>query len=387
MEHQTMFSSLRNGIQEFRASRIGFRAQEALQAGNFDECIALNLKALKMMEQIFGDIAQTIVYAWDLAEAYALYGRFEDAALYYRRVLEFVESNPSSDLADAIGLPIVASKLSEVLHEQGRDEEAEKLNEKLELIASTSEESLINTQEDLDYFVQYYYQHKHPALVSSAMSFLDKESEIPVETLMGGVTGFYGEVFRQNLDYLDKWIIEIDESSERGKQLFLNALWLSNTQKAKEYLHQKATEETGDVRISIDKFIESEPPDLKKLIPSNPAENDMLWGAFLAIGDPIYITNIIEAATEYNNRVDYLLFMVAATAKWSLVSNAQQHEIVHQTLENELDRFKGHKINIIQDILDKSQQPNGPNMVGEDIQQVLEEQKNNGIWLEYMENQ
>lgn len=382
-----MFSSLRNGIQEFRASRIGFRAQEALQAGNFDECIALNLKALKMMEQIFGDIAQTIVYAWDLAEAYALYGRFEDAALYYRRVLEFVESNPSSDLADAIGLPIVASKLSEVLHEQGRDEEAEKLNEKLELIASTSEESLINTQEDLDYFVQYYYQHKHPALVSSAMSFLDKESEIPVETLMGGVTGFYGEVFRQNLDYLDKWIIEIDESSERGKQLFLNALWLSNTQKAKEYLHQKATEETGDVRISIDKFIESEPPDLKKLIPSNPAENDMLWGAFLAIGDPIYITNIIEAATEYNNRVDYLLFMVAATAKWSLVSNAQQHEIVHQTLENELDRFKGHKINIIQDILDKSQQPNGPNMVGEDIQQVLEEQKNNGIWLEYMENQ
>jgi len=382
-----MFSSIRDAIQEYRASRIGFRAQEALQNGDFAECIAQNLKALKMMEQTFGDIAQTIVYAWDLAEAYALYGRYEDAELYYRRVLEFVESNPASDLSDVISLPYVVGKFSEVLREQGRADEVDKLHEKLELIASTSEESLINTQEDLDCFARYYYQNKHPALVSSAMSFIDKKSDVPVETLMGGVIGFYGEVFRRNPDYLGKWILEIDKFSERGKQLFLNALWLSNTQKAKEYLHKKATEETGEVRISMDKYIESVPPDLGKIVASNPAENDMLWGAFLAIGDPIYVRNIIKAATEYNNRVDYLLFMVAATAKWSLVSNAQQHEIVHQTLENELGRFEGNKRNIIQDILDNSQLPNGPSMIKEDIQQVLEEQKNNGIWLEYLKNQ
>jgi len=387
LECQVMFSLISEAIKEYRASRIGFRAQEALQAGDFAKCIELNLKALKIMEQTFGEIPQTIVYVWDLAEAYALYRRFEEAEPYYRRVLEFVETNPTSDLADTISIPIVVRRLSDALREQGRAGEIDKLNEKLELIVSASSESFINTQEDLDYFVQYYYQQKNPALVSSAMSFLDKKSEIPVETLMGGVVGFYGEVFRENPDYLDKWIIEINESSERGKQLFLNALWLSNTQKAKEYLNQKATEETGEARTAMDKFIQSDPPNLKKLVPSNPAENDMLWGAFLAIGDPIYVTNIIDAATEYDNRVDYLLFIVAATAKWSLVSNAQQHEIVHQTLENEMSRFEGNKRNIIQDILDKSQLPNGPSMIGEDIQKVLEEQKNKGIWLEYLENQ
>jgi hypothetical protein len=158
--------------------------------------------------------------------------------------------------------------------------------------------------------------------------------------------------------------MEIDGFSDRGQQLFLYALWLSGTPKAKEYLEQKACKATGDAKATILELCETAPPDLRETIPSNGVEEDMSWGAFLATGDPLFVTKIIAAAAE----------------------NAQQHEIVYRTLEQELTNYRAEKREIIQDIIDKAKLPTGPDILQEEIQQVLEEQKSKGTWLGLLGN-
>ena len=108
------------------------------------------------------------------------------------------------------------------------------------------------------------------------MSFLDNGSEMPAENLIGAVAGCYGEVFRDNPEHLVEWIKEIDGFTKCGQQLFYSALWLSNTQQAKEYFEQEVIEAADNARDPMHEFIESELPDLMKIVPSNPIEGDMM---------------------------------------------------------------------------------------------------------------
>ena len=241
--------------------------------------------------------------------------------------------------------------------------------------------SIIDTQEKLDLFSNDYYKHKNTVLVSSTMSFIDKGSDIPIKIISGAVSGFYSQVFRENPDKLGKWIKEINEFTERGQGLFLNALWISNVPEAKRYLEQRADAATGHIKAGLRELVESAPPNLNSVVPNNHIEGDMVWGAFLATGDPIYIVNIIEATAQYDNREDFNVFINAAIGKWSLAANAQQHEIVYRTLEEQLNKYDGKKKKIIQDIFQKAEMPSGPNIIMEEIDQVIAEQKRNGKWL------
>jgi len=375
-----MFATLKEAAQELRAFWLGKRAAKAMEEGDVAKSIKLMGQALRIMEKTFGDIPQTIIYAWDIAEFYAAAEQYEEAESHYQRVLEYVKLNPSSDLTGIPGIPIVIDSLSDVLREMGCENDAKQLYEQLDQIALESEHPLINTQDDLNIILTNYYKTKHVELISSAISFIDKDSEDPIENFYGAAAGFFGEVFRQNPDHLEKWLAEIAHFSERGKQLFYNAYWHCNSPKSRMFIKNLAG---TDILEAVPlEWIDSEPPDLRKLVPHDGVEGDMSWGAFLATGDPIFVVNIITAATEYNERENYQRFINASVGKWSLASNAQQHLIVYQTLEKEVNKYEGDKREVIQDILDKSKIPNGPNLIQEETQQVIEDQKSKGKWAD-----
>ena len=73
--------------------------------------------------------------------------------------------------------------------------------------------------------------------------------------------------------------------------------------------------------------------------------------------------NIVNSACRYNNRDDFIVFLTAATAKWSLTSSAQYHEIVMETLIQELKKQHGEEKEIVQDIVRKAFMPDGPTLV------------------------
>lgn len=238
---------------------------------------------------------------------------------------------------------------------------------------------------DIDSFHETYYRMRDAEKVSCVIHLLNSH-DITADKLLGPVSGFYSEVFRENTERLDGWIKGIDQLSEDIKHLFLIALWMSGTTQAKQYLQNMVDQSDDDSKAGLQEFVDYEPPDLRMKVPESHVEADMLWGAFFATGDPVFVRNLIEAATYYNNRENYKIFVSAALAKWSLASNAQHHELVLQVLEEALTNYDGTDKEIIKDILYKSKLPFGPHRITKEAEQIIQAKKKEGAWLEYPED-
>ena len=59
----------------------------------------------------------------------------------------------------------------------------------------------------------------------------------------------------------------------------------------------------------------------------------MHWGCYFATGDTAHIAAIVEELAHLAAPADLNLFLTAASAEWSLASNARQHPSVREFLE------------------------------------------------------
>ena len=63
--------------------------------------------------------------------------------------------------------------------------------------------------------------------------------------------------------------------------------------------------------------------------------NDMYWGAFFATGRTVFLQKLVDQLRYVEEREDEALFLAGATAKWSLASNAQSHDLVRWILKSQ----------------------------------------------------
>jgi hypothetical protein len=226
-----------------------------------------------------------------------------------------------------------------------------------------------------------FYKMGYIDLVSDSISFVEKIKLEDNPSLEVTLPPFYGEIFKRNEDKIDEWIEKIDSlSDKKSKEVFWIALWHSNTLKGKKYLEQKLLQSTVNEKELIEHLLSEKPSNLRILDPRLPQENDMLWMAFLVTGDPVYVENIIRAAIRYNSRDDLIEFITAGTAKWSLASNAQKHEIVMDTLKKERKKLVGNEKEIIEDIIEKAEIPDGPELIMSEMEEIIKQQKAKGKW-------
>jgi hypothetical protein len=235
--------------------------------------------------------------------------------------------------------------------------------------------------DDISSFHQNFYMTQDVDNVAYAMYALDN-SDISLNSLLGPMTGFYAEVFRANPERLSGWVSEIETLSDRGQHLFTSALWQSGTPEAEEYLEKRMNTATGEDKAMLQAYLDHTPVDMRTMVPTDGVEADMLWGAFFSTGDPVFVRNLIAAATQYGNRDSCEIFAAAAVTKWSLVSNAEQHDLVLQILQSELSNHKGEERAIIQDMIDKSKLASGAAMIAEESGRIFDEKEQSGEWRE-----
>jgi hypothetical protein len=239
----------------------------------------------------------------------------------------------------------------------------------------------IKSQDEFEAFITNFYKIEFIDLVSDSISFVEKIKLEDYPSWNVTLPPFYGEIFKRNEDRIDEWIGKIDSLSDKNsKEVFWIALWHSNTSKGKKYLEEKLPQSTGGEKELIGHLLSEKPPNLQTLNPRLPKDNDMLWMAFLATGDPIYVENIIKAAIRYNYRDALLEFMAAGTAKWSLASNAQKHEIVMDTLKKAHKKYIGEEKAIIEDIIEKAEIPNGFELIWNDMKEIVDQKKAKVEW-------
>ncbi len=205
---------------------------------------------------------------------------------------------------------------------------------------------------DLSSFMEGFYLDPRPLLIEPAMRLLDQQNALADANARAPVIAFFGLVMAAYPEHMDTWDAAIRSLDGDGLD--------------------------GDSRATFQAAINlaKRPGFLLDDHPPSPGHNDMLWGAFFASGDEAYLRAIVERLDHIDERKDLNLFLTAASAQWSLSSNAAGHlrvqttlQEIHQSLDDGVRR-QALDAALTQD----------PASFGDSMMAVVEAQKAAGVW-------
>jgi len=196
--------------------------------------------------------------------------------------------------------------------------------------------------EELNRWFTYYYKYPQPEFIEEKVKAMVAAGFFDNSNAVAPLIMFFAEVFRQNENLLIKWEKTFVSLPPKYKNYLAYALWQSNTETGKTIVKR-----WGERDPSIKEIQSNDPFDLKKIPVNSPAILDMFWGSFMASGDTVYVDRIISVLTyptdleQQDERLKNL--MIVNSAKWSLTSNAFQHDLVYQTCNKYVDS-EDHKL-------------------------------------------
>lgn len=202
----------------------------------------------------------------------------------------------------------------------------------------------ITSEDELDNFISHYYLFPQPELVPKAIKFIGDQKYASKESTQKMILIFFSCVFSQNEGKKDEWQRVIEDQDGETKHLLLEAM------------NKSVSELLNKTKIS-------------------PLLNDMCWSAFFASGDTSYINKIIDNLKYMGERKDMDLFSAAATAKWSLASNAQRHPKVKAALKNLSKNSDPEVRRVAKDMLNKD-----PEKIVREMNKIVEKQQKKGVW-------
>jgi len=152
------------------------------------------------------------------------------------------------------------------------------------------------TADEFSDFSMSYFEQPRPDLIGRAMVFFDRSgwAESSNHQLPSMMT--FSCIAHRHEQKAQQWTTRINSLHEPAKGLLATA-------------------------------VSSSPEDLLRKIPLSAQKNDMNWACYFATGDTKYVQNLLDVAAHYGERKDKDLYLVAATAMWSLASNSRFPEI------------------------------------------------------------
>ena len=204
----------------------------------------------------------------------------------------------------------------------------------------------IQSESDFAAFSSRYYVEPHPELVGAAIDYLGASGILKKGAAVPPAVAFFVEVFARNPARVAEWTAVIERQPDEVRTALRRAVALSSNPKT---------------------LLDGEPP--------SPRRNDICWGAFFGSGDGAYLTRLMDELRHMNERDDLNLFMTAASAKWSLASNARSHPVVRAAVKTAREAATGPLAVQLDDVLSKA-----PGQIQQEMISVYREQHQKGIW-------
>lgn len=203
----------------------------------------------------------------------------------------------------------------------------------------------ITTIDEYGYFVETYYLHPQRKLINSAITFASSSGMASAKNMKAGLLMSFSCLFSMyDSTQKDKWAQTIKGLNKPEKVLLTES-------------------------------INKSPSELLKNMPLSAARNDMNWACFFITGDKKYVNDIIHVLKHLDNRKDIELYLTAASAKWSLSSNAQYHPEVKATIETLKNSDIPAMRSVAKDILSQT-----PKQIREETVVIVKDQKSKGVW-------
>jgi hypothetical protein len=204
----------------------------------------------------------------------------------------------------------------------------------------------VKTTDDLQVVLRDYYKSPDPGLIASAITMLGRERLLAHESAAAPVLAFFTYVFAANKARIAEWTPVIDRQDEPTRNVLRRAVELS----------------ADPERLFADKS-------------PSPSMNDVRWGAFCATGDTAHVAALIALLDHTGERKDLTLYLAAASAKWSLASNARMHPLVRTSLVTAQSQVSPEVRAEIAEVLSRD-----PSEIQDAMTEVLKTQHANGVW-------
>ncbi len=174
-------------------------------------------------------------------------------------------------------------------------------------------------------WMNYYYFHKDASKVPQFLQFVDRTITKHANAAEP-TAAFLSVIFDAHQDKVAGWMKDA-KFSPKAKEVVASALWLSGNKPA--LIGAESPKGTA--------------PKLAAKDVKTVTDLDVMWAAFFATGNDLYIKKIIGVLDEKksltgNQETDATTRNAAA---WSLSSNAMQHELVNRTLARETNARTG----------------------------------------------
>lgn len=195
---------------------------------------------------------------------------------------------------------------------------------------------------DYEKWMLSYYKHKDPTAFPGFLAFMKKGGYLKNEQTSESLATFIGAILHQHPELIAKYFPDISALPQDEQQPVAFLLAQSDTDEARAVLKKSKFADLAD-----------KPPTVSPtMLITSPSDLDMCWSEFLATGDTAYIRPVISALefakyagsidnykksakTDEDQRKAYLE-ATWRSALWSLGSNAEQHPVVMQYLEDQI---------------------------------------------------
>ncbi len=196
-------------------------------------------------------------------------------------------------------------------------------------------ETPFKTQDELGFWMTYYYTRLSPERAPEAIRFFadspmaDTNAAVPAMTFFAAVLNANHGLDQRTYASLSR------QGSDRAKSFFLDVLWMTRN-RASRQIAAKAHQEWGSgLWDKAKKKIRGAPRPILNVMPKVPRDLDMLWLYYFATGDERAVRKLIEVIpwTRADTREPVVL---GAAAEYSVGRNLALHPAVRKIVELEM---------------------------------------------------
>ncbi len=189
-----------------------------------------------------------------------------------------------------------------------------------------------SSQEEVGKWFTYYYLAPEPDRVSAAIRYMSRSGTLEKSSVLPGIFGFLSGIFASSPGEANRIISTLEDLPENQFSAVLLGLWYANIPTSQSLVYQYL--DSNKIIDSQLSYLRTGKPMALIEIPleQGPWVLDALWGQYFSTGKPEPVERISEALPWSEVKGDIGRLLIGGAAKWSLSSNAFQHERVKEIL-------------------------------------------------------
>ncbi len=200
-----------------------------------------------------------------------------------------------------------------------------------------SSETEFKSQEEFGKWLTYYYLKPEPENIVQAVRYMSESGFLENGKTYPPIFGFLAGVFKNNPSKVGSWVNDLSSLKDSSYGVVVLGVWYANISDSKERVYA-ILENRPALKEQFGYLYKGPPMEIRQI----PLEQgswvlDALWGNFMATGNTEPVARIMEALPWLDVKGETNKLLVAGAARWSLTSNAEQHEKVMVICESEIE--------------------------------------------------